>query len=105
MSLELIALHMLGDFILQNERMAQNKLKSVAVRFVHVNLYAFPFLIWAAYFYGLNGVWFYLSVWATHFAVDSHRFAANHPYPPKPILIDQSLHIISLAVLARLFLY
>lgn len=95
---------MLGDYILQNEWMAQNKLTRVSARLIHVNVYSFPFLIWAAYFYGLQGVWFYLCVWFTHFAVDSHRFAANHPWPPKSLLIDQSLHIITLAVLARLFL-
>lgn len=104
MALDLLALHMLGDYILQNEWMAASKLTKVSVRLIHVNVYAFPFLIWAAYFYGLQGVWFYLCVWVTHFAIDSHRFAANHPWPPKSILIDQSLHIISLAVLARLFL-
>lgn len=104
MALDILALHLLGDYILQTEWMAQNKLKSVYARLVHVNVYAFPFLIWGAYFYGLQGVFFYVGVWITHFEIDSFRFYADHPWPPKSILIDQSLHIITLAILARMFL-
>ena len=104
MTLDLLALHMLGDYILQNEWMAQNKLTNWRVRLVHVALYGGPFLVWGRWFYGDVGVWFGLAVMAIDFRVDSHRFAANHPWPPKSMLIDQSLHIITLAVLARLFL-
>lgn len=104
MTLDLLALHMLGDYILQTEWMAQNKLKNIPARLIHVNTYAFPFFLWGVYFYGLQGVYFFVGVWITHFAIDSYRFAASHPWPPKSMLIDQSLHIISLAMLARVFL-
>lgn len=104
MALDLLALHMLGDFILQSEWMAQNKLRDSVVRLVHVLCYSVPFAVWGWGYYGWPGVWFGLAVAMTHFAVDSHRFFADHPWPPKSILIDQSLHILSLAVLARLFL-
>jgi len=105
MSIDLIALHMLGDYILQTELMAQRKLESAYIRFVHVNAYSLPFLIWATHFYEVKkGIYFFIGVWITHFAIDSYRFAKNHPWPPKSILIDQSLHIITIAVLAHIFL-
>lgn len=104
MALELLALHLLGDFVLQNEWMARNKLTSIHARLVHVAAYGCPFLFWGLFSHGQAGVSFASAVMVTHFLVDSRRFAANHPWPPKSILIDQSLHVISLALLARLFL-
>ena len=104
MALDLLALHMLGDYVLQNEWMAQNKLSDPLARLLHVLVYSIPFLLWGNWYYDMDGLLFGLALGAVHFAVDSHRFAANHPWPPKSILIDQSLHIISLAVLVRLFL-
>ena len=101
--LDVLALHMLGDYILQNEWMAQHKLSDFRVRFVHVAVYGASFMLWRWYFFGELGGRFSLAVMATHFVIDSYRFAENHPYPPKSILIDQSLHIITLAILVRLF--
>ncbi len=103
-SLVIIALHLLGDFVLQTEFMAQYKRKVVAVRIAHVNVYTIPFIFWAAYHYGWSGSLFCLFVWITHFAIDSYTFAENHPWPPKSFAIDQSLHILSLAILATVFL-
>jgi len=102
--LDLLALHMLGDYILQNDWMAQNKLENWRVRLVHVICYSLPFGVWALWLYGLPGVWFGLGVFITHFVIDSHRFYANHPWPPKSILVDQALHIITLAMLVHLLL-
>lgn len=99
-SLVIIALHLLGDFVLQTDFMAQYKRKVVTVRIAHVNVYTIPFILWATYRYGWNGSLFCLSVWITHFAIDSYVFAENHPWPPKSFVIDQSLHILSLAVFA-----
>lgn len=104
MTLEILALHMLGDYILQTDEMATKKLSDARVRLAHVIAYIVPFLVWFAFENDMAGVWFALAVGVTHFIIDSHRFCADHPWPPKSILIDQSLHIITLAVLARLFL-
>jgi hypothetical protein len=104
MAIEIVALHMLGDYILQTETMAQKKLTVWWVRLGHVLTYTMPFVFWGGWFYGEAGIWFSVCVGVTHFLIDSYRFAPNHPWPPKSILIDQSLHLISLAVLARVFL-
>lgn len=103
-ALEILALHMLGDYILQTEWMAQNKLSDPLVRLAHVTAYSIPFLLWGNWYYDMAGILFGTSVMITHFMIDSYRFYADHPWPPKSILIDQSLHIITLAVLARMFL-
>lgn len=105
MALDIIALHLLGDFVLQTEGMAQNKLRSAHVRALHVLCYTLPFALWGWWFFQWDGLWFALWVAVTHFAIDSRRFAANHPWPTKPIAIDQTLHLLTLALLARLFLY
>lgn len=102
--LDLLALHLLGDFILQTDTMARHKLTNGWIRAAHVFLYTMSFFLWGGWHYGGDGLLFAACVGVTHFAIDSYRFAANHPWPPKSILIDQSLHVISLALLARLFL-
>lgn len=104
MALDILALHMLGDYILQSDWMATNKLTDWRVRAVHVSVYGGPFLVWGRLLYGDNGVLFGVLVMVTHFVIDSYRFAQGNPWPPKSMMVDQSLHIISLAVLARLFL-
>lgn len=105
MALDIIALHLLGDFVLQTEEMAQNKLRSARVRALHVLCYALPFALWGMWLYGWLGLWFAVGVAVTHFVIDSHRFAVNHPWPAKSIVIDQTLHLLTLAMLARMFLY
>lgn len=102
--LDLIALHLLGDFILQNDWMAVNKRSSAYARLVHVLAYSTAFLAWGIYFHGWQGVYFALAVAITHYLTDSVTFYPAHPWPPKGIAIDQSVHIITLAVLVHIFL-
>ncbi|TGE07693.1 DUF3307 domain-containing protein [Hymenobacter fodinae] len=67
--MEQILLHLLGDYVLQNDWMAQNKTKAHWPAFVHALLYALPFtliapspLAWAVIF-------------GTHFLIDRYRLA------------------------------
>ena len=101
--LDLLAAHMLGDYVLQTNWMAKRKLSEWRVRLLHVLLYAIPFALIAvlradppqsAAFVGLLIV--------THFITDSRRWASGEAWPPKPILVDQTIHLVTLAVLARL---
>lgn len=101
MGLELLALHLLGDFVLQTEHMALNKLTDWKVRLLHVSIYTLSFLAWGWWLHGASGLWFAAGVFATHFVIDSRRWCSDK-WPPKPIIIDQSLHIIVLALLVRL---
>ncbi len=40
--LDLIAAHMVGDFILQTDHMARNKFQDWKIRIFHVSIYALP---------------------------------------------------------------
>lgn len=106
LGLDLIAAHMLGDYILQTDEMAKAKLTDWRVRLWHVITYSWAFV--------LVGMWhtrdlrqsllFALAVAVTHFITDSKRWASGEKWPPKPILVDQTIHLITLAVLGRLLM-
>lgn len=105
-SLLLLAGHMLGDYILQTDHMATFKLKSAWVRAYHVSVYCLCFLPLMP-LAGLTDpgrlLLFLILLWATHFATDCRRWASADKWPPKPILIDQSIHIVTLALMGRAF--
>jgi hypothetical protein len=104
-SLYLLAAHMLGDFVLQSDRMAKAKLTDVWERTLHVTGYTLGFIP----FLGMAGItdWrnpaFLGCLWVTHFITDSRRWASPDPWPPKPILVDQTIHLVTLAVLGWVF--
>jgi hypothetical protein len=102
--LDLLAAHMLGDFILQTDDMALRKRGSWRVRALHVTVYCVPFLLLVAWHWPGAGraVLFVALLWVTHFVVDSCRWGSGSSWAPKQILVDQTLHVVSLAVLARL---
>lgn len=106
LSMILLAGHMVGDYIAQNDWMAANKLKDWKVRAVHVTCYSLCFIPSVAYSRpGQAGAaWFFAWLWATHFITDSRRWASGEKWGPKPILVDQSIHIATLAVLGVVFL-
>jgi len=113
------ALHMLGDYVTQNSWMAGNKLANAGVRFVHVLVYSLPFALLGylvpphsqlgAFGHSftvqadLAFVWLFLAVFIPHFLIDSKRFCTSNPWPMKPIMVDQTLHAIHLAVVFSVF--
>lgn len=61
--MEQLLLHLLGDYLLQNDWMAANKGKKTLPAFIHALVYSLPFLLLGSY----------LSVWVifvTHFFID-----------------------------------
>jgi hypothetical protein len=104
-SLLLLGAHMLGDYVLQTHQMSMRKLTDARVRTQHVLLYTLAFVpvvlvvrmpYWRAWaFLGL--------VFVTHWITDSRRWASGAQWPPKPILVDQTIHITTLAVLGVVF--
>lgn len=105
-SLLLLAAHMVGDYILQTDYMAANKLTNTWVRALHVTLYCLPFIA-VALVIGTavqETSWFILAVWVTHFITDTRRWASGDKWPPKPIIVDQTIHAVCLAVLGFIFL-
>lgn len=119
LSIWLIALHMLGDYILQTPTMAAFKLKDWKVRTIHVGCYTIPFAwfsaVWLQFHtpvaaeylapYFTHGVssnytcWalFTIGVFTMHWVTDCRRWASPIPWAPKPIMVDQTLHLLQLA--------
>jgi hypothetical protein len=112
LSLWLIALHMLGDYILQTNWMAMNKLQNVGARTVHVLCYTLPFgcfaTAWAHFHtphFGTQMIApFTIGVFVLHWITDCRRWASPIPWAPKPILVDQTLHLLELAAMGSLLL-
>lgn len=101
----LLAAHMVGDFITQNQWMADNKLRCPRVRAFHVTVYTLgfvPVVIFATSDWR-RAVGFLLFLWAAHFVTDSRRWASGEKWPAKPLMVDQTIHIVTLAVLGSGF--
>ena len=96
-----IALHMIGDYVTQTNWMAANKLRSGGVRTLHVLIYSIPFWVLGCLSLptGENGILLFVSVFIPHWIIDCRRWASPDPWPPKPIMVDQSLHALHLAII------
>lgn len=90
-----LAAHAAGDFPLQTDWMAENKLDSRVVRLVHVAVYTSAFIpvVIASGWTKRQSATFLGTLATTHFVIDSRRWN-----DAVPIWYDQSLHIITLAV-------
>ncbi len=64
-----VILHFVGDYLLQNDWMAQNKTKSNGAAIVHAAVYSMPFLLIFR-----DGWWFWL-IPITHYLIDRYRLA------------------------------
>jgi Protein of unknown function (DUF3307) len=121
LSIWLIALHMLGDYILQTNWMAANKFKSAGVRTIHVLCYTAPLAAFAYIWLKFNHLpettnvfgilkyhgikrWlaFVYGVFVLHWITDCRRWASDKPWCAKPIMVDQTLHMLQLAALSTL---
>src|SRR5665213_101761 len=100
-SLLLLAAHMLGDYITQNDWMAKYKLTNWRVRAVHVSVYCLGFVpvLFCTSLPHRQYLLFLAILWITHFIIDSRRWASGKGWPPKPILVDQTIHVITLAIM------
>lgn len=102
--MDLVACHLIGDYVLQTNEMAANKLTDARVRAHHVARYSVPFAVAGA----LSGAsWGRLAAFlalnaAAHYAADSKRWLPNDEWPPGTILNDQAVHAVTLALLSRL---
>lgn len=101
-ALYLIAAHMAGDYLFQSAFMAANKLSNWKVRAYHVSTYSLCFV--PAAVAATTNPWrlvaFIGCLGGAHFLTDSKRWRTGNPWPSMPILQDQSLHIVQIAVLA-----
>ena len=96
-SLIVLALHLLGDFILQSHKMAMFKLVDWKWRTAHVFVYIAGFAAYGC----LVGWphWTIPAIFVAHWITDCRRWCSGKDWPPKPIVVDQSLHVIQLALI------
>jgi hypothetical protein len=67
--MEQLIAHMIGDYVIQNNWMAQNKLRSTPIAILHGLVYTLPFLL-------LTGSWLSLAIIAsTHIVIDRFTLA------------------------------
>lgn len=111
LALGLIAAHMMGDYVLQTNWLAANKTKRLDALVIHVLLYTLAFAIVLGFHSALveyipweNQLAFLSLLALFHGATDCRRWASPDPWPPKPIMVDQSLHVLQIWALAVVFL-
>jgi len=66
--MEQLILHLLGDFVLQSDWMARNKVKRLWPALVHVTIYSLPFLL-------IGSVTAVAVIFSTHLVIDRYRLA------------------------------
>jgi len=88
--------HMFGDWVLQSDYMAANKLTSATARAWHVAVYTASVCI-TGYPFVPRPYMLTLIVWmfASHFAIDSRRWRTSAPVHVQ-IVADQTLHVAAL---------
>lgn len=106
LGLDLLAAHMVGDYILQNDWMAKNKRKYFGVLVFHSVVYALSFGLLAQFYTNdpVKRALFFVGIIFAHVLVDKVDWQMGNPWPPKGILVDQTIHIVVLAILARILL-
>lgn len=103
-AMDLLAAHMLGDYILQTNEEAINKFYDIEYLQSHVIKYMLAFVpvTLLSKRKVSDKICFLLLLYATHLITDSRRWASGEEWAPKPILVDQALHAIQLAILGRI---
>lgn len=91
---------MAGDYLFQSQRMAALKLTDWRVRLRHVAVYTSCFGIVTLLGYGtlVCSILFLMWIAVNHFLTDSKRWRTDNPWPPMPIMVDQSMHMLQIAV-------
>lgn len=102
----LIVAHLVGDFLLQNDKMAANKAKSHRACLSHINAYNIPFVV--LYVFGIAPWSLALPILAQHYVQD--RYALHLRWmnfygqtPPErwqtgPLCVDQAMHLAWIAL-------
>lgn len=95
LTLYLLACHAAGDFVLQTDRMAEQKFDDLAICLLHCAVYTAVFLpvVVAVGWSVVRTAAFATIVFAIHAAIDSRRWN-----DAVPIWSDQALHVIALAL-------
>lgn len=101
LTLYALAAHFAGDWPLQSDRMAAEKLESAWVRTQHVAIYTLVFIpvVVAADWTRLASGVFLLGLAGSHWAIDSRRWKQPvEGFESRPIWFDQAYHVVALGV-------
>lgn len=105
--LELLLAHMVGDYIFQNDWMANNKFTNSWARLLHCAIYTTVFLP-IIICYGPLDFWTQVLcfglLFGSHTIIDSWRWTLGSTWPPKAILVDQTLHLAILVIVGNILL-
>jgi len=102
-SLYILSAHLTGDFILQTDKMAKNKLDSHIWRTIHVLFYTLMFVP-VIILTSLSPL-FLVFVAIPHWIIDTRRWVESKDgFESYPIVVDQTLHIISLTIAVAIFI-
>jgi hypothetical protein len=103
--LTIIACHMLGEYVTQTDWMAARKLLDWRPRLIHVATYTagMVFVPLQAHMSLARAVAFLLAIGIPHFIVDCRRWASGEVWVAKPIMVDQAIHLVCVAITATAF--
>lgn len=125
LALFLLAAHLVGDYLLQTRWQALHKFgwtgKAIEHRARHCTTYVLAFAPVAVVANPDHAGDFLALLWILHFLTDAQRFTTGfgealwtrvrrreplppNPWPMLPLAIDQTLHVLQIAVLAGVFL-
>ena len=115
-----ITLHCLGDYYLQTKKLAEKKENKFGYVLLHSLIYIIPAGLSILLFDSNSYVFYVIVFWAAHLLVDSIKYfiKSKHFYPKTDdnkksnnvlkldivYFIDQTIHIISIAAIAIVFL-
>ena len=105
LTLTILAAHMAGEFIFQTDWMAARKLLDWRPRLAHVATYTVCFVpvVIQSHLPLEQAIAFLVAVGVPHFVVDCRRWASADTWPPKPIMVDQAVHVVCLAIASAAF--
>lgn len=102
-----LTIHILGDFYLQTDKLANRKLKKYPYVLLHSLYYLLCSVICVLPFWSMEGFISALLLAALHFALDSARYLFTTKKRPTAMMyvIDQSIHLLFIAVVASVLAY
>jgi len=104
--LALLSAHLLADFPYQTDRMADKKMDDHFVRFTHAWVHGMiTFLFTALVIEPMSALYISMLVLGAHWIIDSRRWVEpKDDFELYPVVVDQTMHVTSLFLIAVLVL-
>ena len=104
MFLYMMIAHLLGDYYLQNESLADGKRTSFRKLLLHLLVYSITGAVFAILVFNVNVIWYFGAFIISHIAIDLAKYFVPKKHKDKPwvYITDQTLHILSIIIIAAL---